>query len=126
MDEPVVKPLIWVGSSYKDLLTVPDEVRRDFGYAFYLAQLGDKHKDAKPLAGFRGAGVLEVVENHDTDTYRAVYTVRLEGMIYVLHVFQKKSRQGIQTPRPDMNLIETRLKQAEEMHRKRMAEREQQ
>ena len=79
MDQPIIKPLVWVSSSYKDLLTVPDEVRRDFGYAFYLAQLGDKHKDAKPLAGFRGAGVLEVVEDHDTDTYRAAYTVRFEG-----------------------------------------------
>jgi phage-related protein len=87
-----LKPLRWIGSSKKELLRFPDEVQRVIGYALYLAQVGAKHQDAKPLAGFGGAGVLEVVEEYDGDAYRAVYTVRLAGAVYVLHAFQKKSR----------------------------------
>jgi phage-related protein len=94
----------------------PREVQRIVGYALYLAQAGAKHQDAKPLAGFGGAGVLEVVEDHDGDTYRAVYTVRLAGAVYVLHVFQKKSRHGIATPTHEIDLIRARLKQAEQLH----------
>jgi phage-related protein len=86
------------------------------GYALYLAQCGEKHPSAKPLKGFKGAGVLEVVEDFDGDTYRAVYTVKLEAVVYVLHVFQKKSKQGIATPKQDINLIEMRLKRAQEHH----------
>jgi len=82
------------------------------GYALHVAQLGDKHHKSKPLKGFHGAGVLEVSENHDGDTYRAVYTVRLAGRVYVLHSFQKKAKTGIATPKPDIELIERRLKQA--------------
>lgn len=84
------------------------------GYALYRAQCGDKHPDAKPLKGFKGSGVLEVVEDFDKDTYRAVYTVRFEGIVYVLHAFQKKSKHGIATPKQDVELIEARLKRAKE------------
>ncbi len=76
------------------------------GYALYLAQCGEKHPDAKPLKGFKGAVILEVVEDFDTDTYRAVYTVKFEGVVYVLHAFQKKSKRGIATPKQDIELIE--------------------
>lgn len=106
------KPIKWVGSAKRDLLAMPDEVQDVFGYAIDLAQAGTKHPDAKPLSGFGSAGVLEVVEDHRGDAFRAVYTVRFEGWVYVLHCFQKKSRSGIKTPREDMDLIETRLKAA--------------
>jgi phage-related protein len=96
--------------------TVPEDVQNVVGYALYLAQIGAKHQDAKPLTGFGGAGVLEVVEDHDGDTYRAVYTVRFAGIVYVLHAFQKKSRRGISTPAHELTLIRARLKQAEQIH----------
>lgn len=86
------------------------------GYALYIAERGGKHGDAKPLRGFGGAGILEIVEDHAGDTYRAVYTVRLAGRIYVLHVFQKKSKTGAKTPKPEIELIRSRLKRAEEEH----------
>lgn len=89
---------------------MPADVQDTFGYALHLAQAGDKHSQAKPLKGFGGAGVLEVVEDHQGDTYRAVYTVRYASAVYVLHCFQKKSTSGIATPKPDMDLIQTRLK----------------
>jgi phage-related protein len=92
-------------------------VRRCFGFALYLAQGGGKHPDAKPLSGFQGAGVPEVVEDHDGDTFRAVYTVRFADALYVLHVFQKNSKRGIATPAKDIELIKSRLKLAEELHR---------
>jgi phage-related protein len=111
-----LKPLRWIGSSRKDLLRFPDEVQRMVGYALYLAQIGGKHQDAKPLAGFGGAGVLEVMEEFDGDAYRAVYTVRFAGAVYVLHAFQKKSRRGIATPAHEMDVIRARLKQAEQVH----------
>ena len=109
-----MKPVHWIGSSRKDLRAMPDQVQDDIGYALYLAQMGGKHADAKPLTGFKGAGVLEIVENHDGDTYRAVYTVRFANAIYVLHAFQKKSKRGIATPQADMDLIKRRLQQAAE------------
>ncbi|MBI2295840.1 MAG: type II toxin-antitoxin system RelE/ParE family toxin [Betaproteobacteria bacterium] len=83
-----------------------------FGYTLFLAQTGGKHDQAKPLKGFGSAGVLEVVEDWQGNTYRAVYTVRFEERVFVLHVFQKKSKSGIATPKPDMNLIRERLKTA--------------
>lgn len=89
---------------------MPDEVQDVFGYALYLAQAGGKHSHAKPLKGFTGGGVLEVVEHFYGDTYRAVYTVRYSTAVYVLHCFQKKSTSGISTPKPDIDLIEARLK----------------
>jgi phage-related protein len=107
------KSIEWIGSSYKDLMAMPQEVRRFFGFALSLAQAGDKHESAKPLRGFGGAGVLEVVEDHDNGTYRAVYTVKFEQAVFVLHCFQKKSKHGIATPKTDMALIHTRLKIAQ-------------
>lgn len=89
---------------------MPEDVQDTFGYALHLAQAGSKHGQAKPLKGFGGAGVLEVVEDHQGDTYRAVYTVRYATAVYVLHCFQKKSTSGIATPKPDMELIRARLK----------------
>jgi phage-related protein len=104
------KPLRWVGSSKKDLMAMPEEVQDVFGYALHLAQSGQKHPDSKPLKGFGGAGVLEVIEDFQGDAYRAVYTVRVPGAVYVLHCFQKKSTQGIATPKHDVELIKSRLK----------------
>ena len=111
-----LKPVEWIGSSLDDLREFPEEVQQVVGYALYLAQCSEKHPSAKPLKGFKGAGVLEVVEDFDGDTYRAVYTVKLKGVIYVLHAFQKKSKQGIATPKQDIKLIEARLKRAQEHH----------
>lgn len=107
------KPLYWVASSKKDLKDLPEEVQDVFGYALHLAQDGKKHDQAKPLKGFGGAGVLEVVEDFNGDTYRAAYTVKFANAVYVLHCFQKKSTHGIATPKPDMDLIRERLKAAE-------------
>lgn len=107
------KPLEWIGSSYKDLLAMPTEVRRRFGFALSLAQAGERHDDAKVLRGFGGAGVLEVVEDDAGGTYRAVYTVRYEEAVFVLHCFQKKSKRGIATPKQDMDVVRSRLKVAE-------------
>jgi phage-related protein len=106
------KPLLWVGSSKKDLQAMPDEVQDSFGYALHLAQTGAKHSHAKPLKGFGSAGVLEVVESEAGSTYRAVYTVKVAAAVYVLHCFQKKSTSGIATPKPDLDLIRERLKAA--------------
>jgi phage-related protein len=109
-----MKPLEWVASSKKDLIAMPDPVQDNFGFALYQAQIGEKHDDAKPLKGFKGSGVLEIVDDFDGDTYRAVYTVRFAEVVYVLHVFQKKSKRGIATPKQDIELIEQRLKTAQE------------
>ncbi len=111
-----MKPLFWVGSSLEDLKSFPDEVKQVMGYAIHLAQDDGKHPDAKPLKGFSGAGVLEVVDDFDGSTYRAVYTVRLSGVVYALHAFQKKSKKGIKTPLADINKVKSRLKLAEAHH----------
>ena len=108
------KPLKWVGSAKRDLDAMPEEVKDAFGHAIDLAQAGGKHQDAKVLTGFGSAGVLEVVEDCRGDTYRAVYTVRFIGWVYVLHCFQKKSKSGIKTPKEDLDLIKTRLKAAKQ------------
>lgn len=110
------KPLYWVGSSLADLRALPAEVKDVFGFALHLAQWGDKHPDAKPLKGFKGASVMEIVEDYDGDTYRAVYTVRYAKAVFVLHVFQKKSKRGIKTPKPDLDLIRQRLKLAQDWY----------
>ncbi len=91
-------------------------MKQAVGYALYIAQCGEKHPSAKPLKGFKGAGVIEVVEDCDGNTYRAVYTVELADMVYVLHAFQKKSKQGITTPKQDIKLIESRLQRAKKHH----------
>ncbi|MDO8466296.1 MAG: type II toxin-antitoxin system RelE/ParE family toxin [Gallionella sp.] len=107
------KPLEWIGSSHKDLMALPMDVRRFFGYALSLAQAGDQHDAAKALKGFHGAGVVEVVEDDAGGTYRAVYTVKFKEAVFVLHCFQKKSKRGIATPTEDMDIIHSRLKVAE-------------
>ena len=109
-----MKPLHWVGSSKQDLQTFPREARREIGFALDKAQRGGKHPAAKPLQGFGGASVLEIVENHHGDTYRAVYTVRFAEWVYVLHCFKKKSKSGIKTPKQEIELIAARLKSAKE------------
>jgi phage-related protein len=107
------KPLFWMGSSKRDLLELPEEVVRTFGFALGLAQNGEKHHKAKPMKGYGGAGVLEVVADHQGNAYRAIYTVRFEKAIYSLHVFQKKSTRGIATPRHEIELVNQRMKQVE-------------
>lgn len=109
-----LKPLFWIASSKRDIQRMPDEVMDAFGFALHQAQEGSKHEDAKPLKGYKGSGVLEVVEDFSGNTYRAVYTVRFKNAVYVLHVFQKKSKKGIATPKQDLDLINERLKTAEE------------
>ena len=107
------KPLFWIGNSKNDLKDCPDKVQDNIGYALQWAQNGGKSPDAKPLKGFGGAGVLEVVDDFDGNTYRAVYTVRFSHAVYALHIFQKKSRKGIETPRQEIDLVKARLKRAE-------------
>jgi phage-related protein len=114
MNKVVVKPLEWVASAKKDLMSMPSEVVDVFGFALHMAQHGGKHSQAKPLKGFGSAGVLEIVEDDDGSTYRAVYTVRFGNALYVLHCFQKKSHKGIETPKQDMDLIRDRLKLAQQ------------
>ena len=108
------KPVRWVGGSKKDLSDFPEEVRRRVGGALWDAQRGLKAPYVKPLKGFGGAGVLEIVDDFDGDTYRAVYTVRFAKAVYVLHAFQKKSKRGVATPKTELDLIELRLKRARE------------
>jgi phage-related protein len=119
-----MKPVHWVGNSREDLKDFPKEARREIGFALQAAQKGDKHPAAKPLRGFRGAGVLEIVEDYHGDTYRAVYTVRLAETIYVLHCFKKKSKSGIKTPKHLIDLIRARLQRAEEDYQQWLKERE--
>ena len=116
------RPLEWIGSSYKDLMALPIAVRRFFGYALSLAQAGDQHDDAKVLTGFGSAGVLEVVEDDRSGTYRAVYTVKFKEAVFVLHCFQKKSKHGIATPKEDLAIIRARLKVAEALAKERRHE----
>jgi phage-related protein len=106
------KPLEWIGSSKKDLLGMPEDVQDVFGFALSVAQFGGTNDDVKVLKGFGGADVLEVVESHEGNAYRAVYTVRFKEAVYVLHCFQKKSHSGISTPLPDIEVIRLRLKAA--------------
>jgi phage-related protein len=113
------KPLVWVGSAKKDLMALPAHIRRFFGHALDFAQRGSHHDAAKPLKGFGGAGVLEVVEDDAGGTYRAVYTVKFEEAVFVLHCFQRKSESGITTPRADMEIIRARLKVAEALAKER-------
>lgn len=116
------RPLRWIGSSRAELGDFPAEVRRDIGYALHFAQRGDKHSSAKPLKGFGGAGVLEIVENHDGNTFRAVYTVKLADAVYVLHAFQKKAKKGVRTPKQEIDLVKHRLQQAVADHAARRRE----
>jgi phage-related protein len=115
-DDPRPKPVRWIGSSKQDVRSFPEAVRLRIGGALWEAQTGGKAPWAKPLQGFGGAGVLEIVDDDDGDTYRAVYTVRFYSAVYVLHAFQKKSKSGIATPRHEIALIEQRLKRAQQDH----------
>ena len=108
-----LKKVIWVGPSRRELRSFPDPVQDHVGYALYVAQRGGKHRDAKTLSGFGGAGVVEVVSDYRGDTFRAVYTVRFARHLFVLHAFQKKSKTGRETPQRDMDLIRQRLREAE-------------
>ena len=116
-EHEALKPLDFIGSSREDLREFPDEVKQDIGYALFEAQKSQKSEAAKPLKRFGGAGVLEIIERFDGDTYRAVYTVRFREVVYVLHCFQKKSKSGIKTPQQEIELIQRRLKAAEEDYR---------
>ena len=113
-DAPL-KPVTWIGTSLKDLREFPALVQDVMGYALYTAQRGGKHPDAKVLSGFGGAGVLEVIKDYRGDTFRAVYTLKYAGTLYVLHAFQKKSKSGRATPRRDIELIKQRLREAEQI-----------
>jgi phage-related protein len=113
------RPVVWVGSSRRDLREFPREVRRDIGRALYAAQDGEIDPAAKPMRGFGGGSIVEIIANHRGDTWRTVYTVRFEDAIYVLHAFQKKSKRGIATTKRDIELIRQRLAEAERLHRER-------
>ena len=106
-DEP--KPLRWIGSSRDDLRCFPTEVRREIGFALYAGQMGETDPAAKPMKGFGGASVVEIVAPFFGNTWRTVYTVRFHGVVYVLHAFQKKSKSGVATPKSEIRLIERRL-----------------
>ena len=109
----MLKPIIWISSSLKDLKKFPNEVQREFGYALYQAQMKKKHHKAKPLRGFDG--VMEIVSDYDKDTYRGIYTYKLGDDVYVLHSFKKKSKKGIKTPKEEIEIIKRRLKIAKEI-----------
>lgn len=113
------KPVVWMGSSRKDLKTFPEDVQVHVGYALYGAQCGEEYASVKALKGFGGRSVLEIVAPHEGDTYRAVYTVKFADAIYVLHAFQKKSKSGIATPKTEIDLIRRRLADAERLHAQR-------
>lgn len=114
-----LKPVLWVGSSRRDLQAMPRQVRGDIGQALYTAQQGLTDPSAKPLKGFGGTRVMEIVERYQTDAYRAVYTAHFETAIYVLHVFQKKSKTGIATPKQDIDLIKKRFAEAQRDYKTR-------
>jgi phage-related protein len=116
--ERTLKPVKWIGSSLKDLRAFPPEVRKEVGYAIYAAQKGDTDPAAKPMKGFGGVSVMEIVAPFHGDTWRTVYTVRLKDVIYVLHAYQKKSKSGIATPKKEIDLIHRRLATAEREYRK--------
>lgn len=118
------KPLVWIGSSKNDLSDFPDDVKLVMGFALREAQRGGKHGSAKPLKGYKGAGVVEIADDFDGDTYRAVYTVRFDEAVYALDAFQKKSKTGIATSKADLDRIKARLKRAKEMHAEWLKERE--
>lgn len=114
MEKDVLKPVRWIGSSYKDWLAFPEAVHDVMGYALHLAQLGGKADNVIPLKGFKGTTIMEISDDYDGNAWRALYTVQFKGVVYVLHAFQKKSRKGITTPKTDIHMIEKRLKLAGE------------
>jgi phage-related protein len=108
-----LRPLVWMGDSRKNIREFPEDVQKSVGYALQLVQAGETPMEAKPFKGV-GSGVYEIVKRYDTDTYRAVYAVKIGEKVYVLHAFQKKSKQGIKTPQADVDLIKQRYKDAQE------------
>lgn len=122
MKEPhPIKIIVWIGSSRSAIKSFPAEVKDVIGFALYQAQLGRKSPTAKPLTGFGGASVLEIVDHYHGDTYRTVYTVKFAEVVYVLHAFQKKAKKGIATPKADLDLVKKRLKIAEDDYRLRQS-----
>ena len=114
-----MKPVEWIGSRYRDFRAFPDPVQDTMGFALCLARVGQRHGSSKPLKGLGGAGVLEIVEDHQGDTWRAVYTVRFDNAVYVSHVFQEKARKGIKTPQEEIEGVRRRLRIAEQEHEAR-------
>jgi phage-related protein len=114
MNSPERRPLFWIASSRRDLKAMPVPVQKKFGTALLDVQYGDTPADARPLKGFGGAGVLEITEEYQTDTFRTVYTVTFASGVYVLHVFQKKSKHGIATPKREIDLVKSRYQLARE------------
>ena len=112
----IIKPISWLGNTKQELSGFAEDIRDEVGQALFEAQKGGRHSSVKPLSGYGDAGVLEVISNYSGDTFRAVYTVRWPERIYVLHVFQKKSKSGAKTPKGDMDLIDARLKRLTELH----------
>ncbi len=108
------KDIVWVASSLDDLKRFPEPVQKVMGFAFFQAQCGGKHLQARPLKGFGGAGVLEIIEDFDGNAFRTVYTVRFADAVYVLHAFQKRSKKGIKTPKREMDVVRSRLRMAQE------------
>jgi phage-related protein len=109
--EITLRPLVWMGDSRKNIREFPEEVQKSVGYALQLVQAGETPLSAKPFKGV-GSSVYEIVKRYDTDTYRAVYAVKIGEKVYVLHAFQKKSKQGIKTSQTDVDLIKKRYKEA--------------
>lgn len=112
-EKPPLRPLEFIGGSKRDLSGFPDPVKQDIGHALFVAQQGSRAPSVKTLQGFAGGSVVEIIEDHDGDSYRCVYTTRLKRAIYVLHAFQKKSKRGRRTPRHEIDLVRARLKEAE-------------
>ena len=117
-----LKPVVWIGSALDDLRRLPVPVRQSLGFALFQAQIGGKHVHAKPLRGFGGAGVLEVVEDCDGSTFRAMYTIRFPEAVYVLHAFQKRSTRGSRAPKREMDVVRTRLEIARRLHERAVDE----
>lgn len=115
----VERPVVWLGSCRGDLRSFPRAVRREIGAALYAAQQGETDPAAKPLKGFGGASVLEIISDYRGDTWRAVYTIRFRDAVYVLHVFQKKSKRGVATPKQEMEVIKRRLAEVDRLHQER-------
>lgn len=118
-----IKPIIWIASTKDDLLSLSEDVKDEIGHALFQAQKGEKSDKAKPLKGFGSAAILEIVESDSGGTYRAVYTVKFKEAIAVLHIFQKKSKKGIATPKQEVDLIKNRFKLAEFIYEKWLLER---
>jgi len=117
VDDTKLKPVVWIASSQRDFRAFPDPVKAEMGYALFVAQRGGRHRKVKTLKGHGGGAVVEIVGDHDGDTFRTIYTVRFAAAVYVLHAFQKKSRKGIATPEAELRLIDQRLREAERHHR---------